>query len=138
MLNDVVQFEVPAEWYDDKRFTSGKQFGTCWFEVRDGRVFLFDRKPLKEDDFKKLAKIRGRRVYAEHKATQNALDKLAKASEGKLKAAEKVSAGDKDLAVIKIGVVGTPTTEYRDMLADLSSEARFRGQRVSTAGLTRD
>ncbi|EZP69983.1 hypothetical protein BV96_03661 [Sphingomonas paucimobilis] len=122
--NDVVQFDMPADWYDDKRFKSDNQFGTCWFEVRDGRVFLFDRKPLKEEDFKKLAKVRGRRVYAEHKAAQETLDKLAKASKGKSEAAEKIRAGDKDLAVIKAGVVGASTQEYRDMLGVLRGEAK--------------
>ncbi|OJY71254.1 MAG: hypothetical protein BGP16_11770 [Sphingobium sp. 66-54] len=122
--NDVVQFEVPADWYDDKRFKSDNQFGTCWFEVKDGRVLLFDRKPLKEDDFKKLATARGKRLYAEHKATQKTLDNVAKASNRKLDAAEKIRAGDKDLAVIKTGVVGTTTAEYRNMLNALGGEAK--------------
>ncbi len=121
--NDVVQFEMPADWYDDKRFPSDNKFGTCWFEVKDGRVFLFDRKPLKDDDFKKMAKIRGKRLYAEHAAAQKALDQLAKSSEGKLKSAEKIRAGDKDLAVIRTGVVGKPTYEYVTMMRNLNEEA---------------
>lgn len=121
--NDVVQFEMPADWHDDKRFPSDNQFGTCWFEVKDGRVFLFDRKPLKEGDFKKLARTRGRRLYADHTAAQKTLVQLAKASEGKLESAEKIRAGDKDLAVIRTGVVGKTTYEYVKMMDNLNEEA---------------
>ena len=121
--NDVVQFEIPADWYDDKRFKSDNQFGTCWFEVKDGRVFLFDRKPLKEDDFTKMAKARGKRLYAEHVAAQKSLDNMASASKKKLKTAKGISAGDKDLAVIKIASAGQTTYTYNKMMVDLNDEA---------------
>ncbi len=120
---DVVQFEMPAEWYDDKRFKSDNKFGTCWFEVKDGKVFLYDRKPMKEDDFTKLAKQRGRRVYYEQKATQKQLDNIATSSGKKLKAAEKIKSGDPDLAVIKIGAAGQTTAGYKEMLYTLHDEA---------------
>jgi hypothetical protein len=120
--NDVVQFEMPADWYDDKRFKSENKFGICWFEVKDGRVLLFDRKPLKEDDFKKMAKVRGKRLYAEHVAAQKSLDKMAAASEVKYDKANKIGAGDKDLAVIKTGVVGKTTYEYRHTMNGLETE----------------
>mgnify|MGYP000958475197 CR=1 FL=1 len=122
--NDVVQFEMPADWYDDKRFKSDNKFGTCWFEVRDGKVLLFDRKPMQEDDFKKLAKSRGRRVYQEHKKAQSALDNMVVKSAKKLKSAKKITSGDPDLAVIKIGAANQTTAGYKQMLKTLDDEAK--------------
>lgn len=121
-IDDVVQFDMPSFWCDEKRFTAESQYGMCWFEVRDGRVYLFDRHSIDAGRFKALAEARGRRIAAKLKAQKRAADKLVKASHKKLKAAEKIRTGDADLAEIKLSYNGILTENIKSITTTLNNE----------------
>ncbi len=130
-IDDVIQFEMPASWCDEKRFTAENQYGMCWFEVRDGRVYLFDRQSIDADKFKALAETRGRRIATKLASQKKAADALAKKAEKKLKAANKIRTGDADLSEIKLSYNGILTQNINKITATLQSE---RDESVKNAG----
>ncbi|MBB5705218.1 hypothetical protein [Sphingopyxis panaciterrulae] len=112
---DVFTFDAPTELADVK-------YGSCFFEVIDGKVVVFGTKKLEEAEFNELAAKRGRTITMEWNRKAKEADKLAKQSKSTFTKAVKLIKTDPELEALKKRLLGDK--EWAQWLLDDKKESK--------------
>lgn len=119
---DVFTFDAPTELADVK-------YGSCFFEVIDGKVVVFGTKQLEETEFNELAAKRGRAITMGWNRKAKEAEKLAKKSKSTFTKAVKLIKTDPELETLKKRLLGDK--EWAQWLLDDKKESKKNADSTS-------